>query len=1098
MLLNAAESTQVSAPSALPRKRRPLRRIAIGLLTLVLLLALAAAGLAWKATQSSVSLNVLRNPVEAALRAQLPADASVDIGSAALSYRSGEGIIVRARDVRLALPGAGSVTAAELATTSTPSSLFAGRIAFRVVTLSRVDIAVPAPAGLAPAGAGAGAEMIRAGAKNLMQQVIEADELIRSAGLEDVVVRNATVRILDAGRSGPALRIAEANWRPFGPGRSKAWVQVVEAGSEGWDLTVERSRGRLGESAVSIEIEDVPVAALAPDLADEDGGPFFRSAITLQARMVAGADGDMIGVRGMLSAAAGLLSVTGKDRINLTGAGISFALGATGDRLTIPSGQVSTQAGNLRFEGMAELSDTGEVTLLGRVLGGALPTGRPDAPQIAILGGGALARLDLAARALEVERLHILTPDGPISAVGQASLGGTAPGLSLALSIGKVSAPVLRALWPPFIASNTRRWFDDNVVAGTIGPGTLRVALPPEFIGPRGKDRILPAYALLGTLPFRDAVFSPLKAFPTIRGAAGDIAFANATLTVRADSGTMEVPGRGELAAAGTTLSVPELGRPKPRGALHLEASGPVAAMAALSDIPPLSVAAENGIVADALSGDAELRLDADIPLHGDTLGDVSPVFRLALADFSTTSPIDERLIAGADLVLEGTPESFTVKGEGKLDGMQASLDLVLGSAAPGQTDVKLKLDDAAREKLGLGFAGLLTGPVEASISTAGPQAQAVTLDLKQARISLASLGWEKGAGVPATATFVMEKLGAETRIAGLRVSGKGFGAAGSLTIGADGGVREVSLEELKLRPGDQVSLQASAGDKGYDVKIRGSAIDARGIMKNIGADSGADALDIFPLHLTIDVDAVTGQNDVVLSGVSGSVVLTSGGLDRVALKGAAGGKPFEWTLRREGKSRILRVLADNGGAVIRFAGVYSKIVGGRLALDYSGVIGQTGTGLAVLRDFRLVNETALAPALQTAGASARDAAARVETNSGDLNFSQLRVPFRQEGWVIRIDDAALRGPMLGATGSGTINVPGKAMAISGTFIPAFGLNNIAGAIPLIGGILGGGRDEGLVGITYKLFGPLDDPKLNMNPISAIAPGIFRRIFEYN
>ncbi len=257
MLLDAAESMQVSAPSARPRQRRPLRWIGIGLLTLVLLLALAAAGLAWTAAQSSVRLNVLRNPVEAALRAQLPAEASVDIGSAALSYRSVEGLIVKARDVHLAIPGAGSVTAAELATTSTPSSLFAGRIAFRVVTLSGVDIADAAPAGVAPAGAGA--EMIRAGAKDLMRQVIEADELIRSAGLEDVVVRDATIRILDdAGVSGPPLKIAEANWRPFGPGRSKAWVQVVEEGGEGWDLTVERSRGRLGESAVSIEIEDVP------------------------------------------------------------------------------------------------------------------------------------------------------------------------------------------------------------------------------------------------------------------------------------------------------------------------------------------------------------------------------------------------------------------------------------------------------------------------------------------------------------------------------------------------------------------------------------------------------------------------------------------------------------------------------------------------------------------------------------------------------------------------------------------------------------------------------------------------------------------------
>ena len=70
-------------------------------------------------------------------------------------------------------------------------------------------------------------------------------------------------------------------------------------------------------------------------------------------------------------------------------------------------------------------------------------------------------------------------------------------------------------------------------------------------------------------------------------------------------------------------------------------------------------------------------------------------------------------------------------------------------------------------------------------------------------------------------------------------------------------------------------------------------------------------------------------------------------------------------------------------------------------------------------------------------------------------------------------------------------------MALSGTFIPAFGINNIAGAIPILGQILGGGRDEGLVGITYKMFGPIDDPKLVMNPISAIAPGIFRKIFEY-
>jgi hypothetical protein len=146
------------------------------------------------------------------------------------------------------------------------------------------------------------------------------------------------------------------------------------------------------------------------------------------------------------------------------------------------------------------------------------------------------------------------------------------------------------------------------------------------------------------------------------------------------------------------------------------------------------------------------------------------------------------------------------------------------------------------------------------------------------------------------------------------------------------------------------------------------------------------------------------------------------------------------------------------------------------------------------------LNESALAPAVATARRAGNERGVRqpAQDVSRDLRFSQIKVPFRQEGWVITIDDAALRGPMIGATGNGTVNIPGGKIAISGSFIPAFGINNIAGAIPLIGTILGGGRDEGLVGITYKLFGPLDDPKLTMNPISAIAPGIFRKIFEYN
>ena len=55
----------------------------------------------------------------------------------------------------------------------------------------------------------------------------------------------------------------------------------------------------------------------------------------------------------------------------------------------------------------------------------------------------------------------------------------------------------------------------------------------------------------------------------------------------------------------------------------------------------------------------------------------------------------------------------------------------------------------------------------------------------------------------------------------------------------------------------------------------------------------------------------------------------------------------------------------------------------------------------------------------------------------------------------------------------------------------------IVGELPLIGVLLGNGRDRGLLGITFKLNGPFNQPKLTINPLSIIAPGVFRSIFEF-
>ena len=67
---------------------------------------------------------------------------------------------------------------------------------------------------------------------------------------------------------------------------------------------------------------------------------------------------------------------------------------------------------------------------------------------------------------------------------------------------------------------------------------------------------------------------------------------------------------------------------------------------------------------------------------------------------------------------------------------------------------------------------------------------------------------------------------------------------------------------------------------------------------------------------------------------------------------------------------------------------------------------------------------------------------------------------------------------------------------MSGTFVPMYGLNNMFGQIPVLGLFLGGGSNEGLIGVTYEVVGTPGAPVLRVNPISAMAPGVLRKIIR--
>src|SRR5690606_32542908 len=152
----------------------------------------------------------------------------------------------------------------------------------------------------------------------------------------------------------------------------------------------------------------------------------------------------------------------------------------------------------------------------------------------------------------------------------------------------------------------------------------------------------------------------------------------------------------------------------------------------------------------------------------------------------------------------------------------------------------------------------------------------------------------------------------------------------------------------------------------------------------------------------------------------------------------------------------------------------------GQLRLDVSPA--ETSRGRLVIQNFQVVGDQRLASVASNNRQGQR-------TGHGTMTFTQMEAEFRIGGGRILIDDFEVFGSELGATLTGEINYAHDSVSISGTFVPAYAVNNLFGKLPLFGQILGGGSDGGLVGVTFAVDGPWASPQMRVNPLSAVAPG---------
>lgn len=414
----------------------------------------------------------------------------------------------------------------------------------------------------------------------------------------------------------------------------------------------------------------------------------------------------------------------------------------------------------------------------------------------------------------------------------------------------------------------------------------------------------------------------------------------------------------------------------------------------------------------------------------------------------------------------------------------------------------------------GIDLAGMVDGKLRLTVRTADDGVRRITADLTQSTLRLPEIGWTKGKGVPARARFTLREKGGRQLVDDFRLTSDGVDIRGDLRIGSEGELLKADFDTFALRKSDSGRLSITRTGAGYSVTLRAKSFDARGFIAKLkrsggeegpgdgGAGDGAGKTDGADLDLDVRADRLTGFNNTTLTGFKLDMEQVGGEIVSLEADGLIDGRDrLEARLGATGEGGVpeLKVDADDAGGLFRFFDFYDRLKGGRARLTADLPAPGQARGRLVVTDLTITDDPALKKIVNAdpglVGTDRQAISRRRRLASGEMSFQKLDVSFHKTGSLLTIDSGALRGPILGGAVDGTIRLGSQQVNLKGTFVPAYALNNLFGQIPVLGELVGG-RNGGLLGVTFRVTGTLDTPVISVNPMSAIAPGIIRRIFQ--
>jgi hypothetical protein len=876
-------------------------------------------------------------------------------------------------------------------------------------------------------------------------------------------------------------------------------LSLGEEGSRAWSLRVVVGRPENGVRSVDIRADKVSTSNILLALRLKDLTYSADLPLTGELKGELGRDGLPTYFRGKLTAGAGTIidSDTPDYPMAIDSAEVSVEWDA-GRRVLVAPFKIISGANRITLLAHLEPPNDSIPDWQLGFSGGTIVLAEidPDQPPLIFNRIAIGLRFDTDKRRVVLTQADI--SNGEIGIAGTGSIDYSAePRLTLGFAGTPMTASALKRMWPTLIVPEVRQWVIERIERGSLQRIEVGVNSPVRNLSRRGPP--IPDDGLAVNIAASGVAVHPVDEMPSVHDADLKAHVTGRTATVTIGQGVSDTPAGRKLNISDFVFEVPDMA-PKPSPAkIKFRIDAPVPAAAEILASDRLSDLSGTLIDPNSSKGTVSAVITLGLPVKGElTKADTTYAVTADLNGFAADKLVMNQKLEASALKIVANNAGYQVKGDVKINGQPASLDY--RKPAEGDADIKLQatLDDSSRARLGLDLGPAVSGalPVKLTGKIGSDSRLGVEADLTALKLDNILPGWVKTPGKSSRAVFNVVQKPQSTRFEDIVVDGGGVSIKGSLEVDQNGDLLNANFPTYSPSEGDKTTLRAERGPDGVvKVTMRGDVFDGRGFLKSAISGKESDAkskIKSIDLDVDLKLGAVAGYFGEALRSLDCKLSRRNGVIKSFTLSGKLGhDTPLTADLRARPQGKdVIYVETNDAGAFFRFTDTYSKTVGGQLqlAMDPPTVEPSTKEGLISVRDFSVKGEASLD----------RVAAGGQTGLQNGVAFSRLRAEFTRQNGQLTIRDGVVKGPMIGGTIEGSIDYPGNQVRMSGTFVPMYGLNNMFGQIPIVGLFLGGGSNEGLIGVTYEIVGTPGQPVLNVNPISAMAPGVLRKIFQFN